>query len=204
MKKIESRNQNRALDCYVGDSAVALCAQYESTPFAIVHQHWIKFLPAVPAKIVDVGAGSGRDANALAALGYDVFALEPSPTMLEIAKKLHPNPRIKWIQDSLPSLRSLAGLVFDFFLVSAVWMHLESNTRQKAMANLWYLGTPRSIVVITLRHPADHRRHMFDVTPDETIYLAQGVGFNLLTSMCHNDYLGREDVSWSLLVFQHG
>jgi SAM-dependent methyltransferase len=205
MEKMENRNYKRVLNCYVGDSAVALCAQYEATAFSIVHQHWIRYLPAVPAKIVDLGAGSGRDAEALAVLGFEVFAVEPSPSMLKIARELHPDPRINWIQDSLPGLRSLfeEHLIFDFFLLSAVWMHLESSERQEAMTNLWNLGKSGSTVVITLRHPAEPRRHMFDVTADEIGCLAQEVGFKILMSISHRDLMGRADVNWSLLIFQH-
>jgi protein-L-isoaspartate O-methyltransferase len=43
---------------------------------------WVRdFLPGQPGLILDVGAGSGRDAAWLASLGHEVIAVEPSEQM---------------------------------------------------------------------------------------------------------------------------
>jgi SAM-dependent methyltransferase len=76
--------------------------------------------------VLDVGAGSGRDAAWFAANGYDVVAVEPSDAMLAHARKLHPSSRIHWVSDSLPDLANVRrlGLSFNLILLSAVWMHI--------------------------------------------------------------------------------
>ena len=62
-------------------NARAACERYESVASARVHS-WLKdLLPSKPATVLDVGAGSGRDAAWLAAEGYDVVAAEPSSGM---------------------------------------------------------------------------------------------------------------------------
>lgn len=55
-----------------GQAADVLAEQYESVTFTQVHQDTLHLLPAVPSRILDIGAGTGRDAAALAALGHQV------------------------------------------------------------------------------------------------------------------------------------
>jgi 2-polyprenyl-3-methyl-5-hydroxy-6-metoxy-1,4-benzoquinol methylase len=87
----------------------------------------MRHLPAPPASVLDVGAGSGRDAAWLAGKGYSVLAVEPSATMREEAQGRHAVPSIVWMDDRLPSLDAVLrlGAAFDLILVSAVWMHVQ-------------------------------------------------------------------------------
>lgn len=64
-----------------GETADLLVTQYESRTFADVHRGVLPLLPAAPARALDIGAGTGRDAAALAALGHTVLAVEPTPAM---------------------------------------------------------------------------------------------------------------------------
>ncbi|RUT67608.1 SAM-dependent methyltransferase, partial [Flavobacterium cupreum] len=58
-------------------NAQELVDRYESLSFEHVHADLLDLLPAPGATILDVGAGSGRDAAWFAARGYDVVAVEP-------------------------------------------------------------------------------------------------------------------------------
>ena len=57
---------------YYNDNASELAQQYLSKTFEEVHQSWSQFLPAIidnpNARILDLGAGAGRDAKHLAQL----------------------------------------------------------------------------------------------------------------------------------------
>jgi 2-polyprenyl-3-methyl-5-hydroxy-6-metoxy-1,4-benzoquinol methylase len=87
-------------------------------------------LPAAPALILDVGAGTGRDAAWLAQLGHDVVAVEPSAAMRAEGERLHPESRLRWLADSLPalSLTQRLGLAYDVILLSGVWQHVAPTT----------------------------------------------------------------------------
>lgn len=87
-----------------GETADVLVTQYESRTFADVHRGILPLLPAAPARALDIGAGTGRDAAALAALGHTVLAVEPTPQMRAHGQRLHPSPAIEWLDDSLPEL----------------------------------------------------------------------------------------------------
>ncbi|MFH8882192.1 hypothetical protein [Streptomyces californicus] len=57
------------------EAADALAVQYEQVTFDEVHRDVLHLLPAASARVLDVGAGTGRDATAPAARGYRcVFA----------------------------------------------------------------------------------------------------------------------------------
>jgi SAM-dependent methyltransferase len=140
---------------YYNDNASQLAANYESLAAARLHA-WLKdSLPAAPACVLDIGAGSGRDAAWLASLGLDVVAVEPSAAMVREAQRIHPDPAIHWVEgDALPGLeRTLRrGQAFDFILLSAVWMHVPPAEQRRAFRKIVSLLKPGGRVAITLRH----------------------------------------------------
>jgi len=99
-------------------NASAVAARYESVTFEQVHDWLISVLPDQPGLILDVGAGTGRDAAWLAAHGHEVVAVEPSAAMRAEGEARHPDPRIRSIPDRLPGLEQTfrLGLSFDFTL----------------------------------------------------------------------------------------
>src|SRR3954453_23353494 len=103
--------------------AADLIRRYEGINPAALHS-WLKgLLPEVPGTVLDIGAGSGRDAAWFSAQGYDVIAVEPSSGMRLEGQRLHPEPRIHWIDDQLPDLSILGSMAigFDPVMLSAVW-----------------------------------------------------------------------------------
>ena len=88
------------------EQAEDLVAKYEAIDFAAKHGAVLPFLPAAPASVLDIGAGTGADAAWLAARGYRVVAVEPTAALRSRAMALHPSPAIEWIDDSLPGTAS--------------------------------------------------------------------------------------------------
>ncbi|WP_204324597.1 class I SAM-dependent methyltransferase, partial [Stenotrophomonas maltophilia] len=64
----------------------------------------LHLVPAAPVRAIDIGAGTGRDAAALAARGHRVLAVEPTAELLAEARRLHPSALIEWLDDGLPEL----------------------------------------------------------------------------------------------------
>ena len=102
------------------DHASEASLRYESVNAEVVHSWLIDLLPPTPALVLDVGAGSGRDAAWLASRGYEVVAVEPSEAMRAEARRLHPSTSIRWVSDSLPGLDQIfkLGLTFDVIQLS--------------------------------------------------------------------------------------
>jgi SAM-dependent methyltransferase len=186
------------------ENADALAEQYESLSFAKVHRHVLHLFPAPPSRILDVGAGTGRDAAALARLGHTVVAVEPTPALRAHGQRLHADASLEWIDDSLPHLGTLrSGGRFDLVMLTAVWMHLDAAEREIAMATLVQLLAPAGLVVMSLRHgPVPEGRRMFEVSAAETCGLAMRHGLLVIHESEGGDTFGRPGVHWTRLAFR--
>jgi SAM-dependent methyltransferase len=184
-------------------NAQQLVEQYESLQFEDVHAGLLDFLPPSGSTILDVGAGSGRDAAWLAAHGYDVVAVEPSDAMRDKARALHPSNRITWLADSLPELAQMRrlGLGFDLILLSAVWMHVPPGSRERALRKLAMLLAPKGRIAVSLRlGPPDAQRAMHVVSLNELTAIGQQFGLRLISATDSADQLGRSEVGWTSAI----
>ena len=120
------------------DEAEELFKRYESIPAVDAHRAVLHLIPTAPSRVLDIGAGTGRDAAWLAANGHRVVAIEPTDAMRLPAMSLHPSPLIEWLNDGLPDLTILLrrGESFDLVMLTAVWMHLDAQQRHRAMPNV--------------------------------------------------------------------
>jgi SAM-dependent methyltransferase len=189
------------------EEAEELFRVYESFPAADAHRAVLHLIPTSPCRILDIGSGTGRDAAWFAAQGHRVVAVEPTDAMRLPAMALHPSPQIEWLNDSLPDLALLCtrGEQFDLVMLTAVWMHLDEEQRRRAMPNLAALVRPGGAVIMMIRNgPVPAGRRMFEISPDETIELAQMHGLhpvlNLRTesSQESNRLAG---ITWTNLAF---
>lgn len=187
--------------------APTLFERYERRSFAECHA---AILPYVPrgADVLDIGAGTGRDAAALAALGNRVTAVEPTAALRGPAAILHPSPAISWIDDGLPELATLRarGATFDFVLATAVWMHLTEAERARAFAVVAGLLRPGGYFSLTLRRgPVPAGRRMFHVPADEVLAQAAAAGLECVLNL-DEPAIGAENVaagvSWSRLLLR--
>jgi len=111
------------------DEAESLIKPYESISFADVHRPVLHLIPERPCSVVDIGAGTGRDAAYLADLGHHVVAVEPTNPLRIAGIALHTSPSIEWLDDSLPDLALLRARreTFDLVMLTSVWA-LTSNS----------------------------------------------------------------------------
>ncbi|MFC5661525.1 class I SAM-dependent methyltransferase [Kitasatospora misakiensis] len=188
-----------------GEAAEQLAAQYEAVTFAEVHREALHLFPERPVDVLDVGAGSGRDAAALAGLGHRVVAAEPTAELRRIGERLHAGSGVRWVDDALPALPRLGatGERFDVVLLTAVWMHLAADERTRAMAALTGLLAPAGRLFLSLRHgPVPAGRRMYDVSAEETVELAGTCGLRPVLRTERADLHGRSGVHWTVLVLE--
>ncbi|WP_454016871.1 class I SAM-dependent methyltransferase [Azospirillum sp. Marseille-Q6669] len=185
--------------------AVDLAGLYESVAFEQVHADVLDLLPPEPSAILDVGAGSGRDAAWFAARGHEVVAVEPSCGMRGEAARRHGSPRIRWIDDRLPGLERghRLGMAIDLILLSAVWMHVGLADRRWAFRKLVTLIKPGGRMVVSLRHgPPDPSRLMHPVSRAEIERLAAEHGAVVTRATWAPDAGGRPDIQWETVAVQ--
>ena len=185
------------------------CIQrYEARSSEEMNADWVHLLPEAPSKVLDVGAGTGRDAAWLAGLGHKVTAVEPTRELREPAKRLHPDPNIEWLDDILPELSALRERTecYDVILMNAVWMHLTDGERARGMETVSALMAPKARWFMSLRHgPVPDGRRMFNVTGEETAALGEAYGLTCIYNQV-SDSIQPENrargISWTKIVLE--
>ncbi|WP_257621750.1 class I SAM-dependent methyltransferase [Aeromonas hydrophila] len=159
-----------------------------------------------PRRLLDVGAGSGRDAAFLAGLnsGNNVVAVEPCHALSALGQHHTRTLAVTWVNDSMPALSHVIG-PFDLILLSAVWMHLSLADRPLALARLGELLSPQGYLVLSLRFPVSEQeareRAMFPVSLEEVECLARKEGLTILhASALQQDVMACGELSWQSLI----
>ena len=179
-------------------AARVLAPEYESLSFEEIHAPILDLLPECAGCILDVGAGTGRDAAWFAANGHNVVAVEPSAQFREAGKERHRSPDIRWMDDTLPSLEKVlrSKLTFNLIWVSAVWMHVPRSVRARAFRKLVSVMSPGASMMFSLRQgPPPLDRPMEPATAAEVEELAQRHGLQTIRRERMPDAAGRTEVS---------
>jgi SAM-dependent methyltransferase len=195
-----SSDPSRAIEWY-NASAEAAAKRHEGLEPEQINDWFKIYLPSRPALVLDVGAGSGRDAAWLTSLGHEVVAVEPSGQMRDRGQRLHPTEKIRWISDRLPGLETIhrLGLSFDFILLNAVWMHVAPTHRQRAFRKLITLLKPGGWMAFSFRQPEHNNpRAMFHCHVDELEQLARIHGSFIETHAIQKDTATQ--VEWTRLI----
>lgn len=177
---------------------------YEALGFDDIHRDALPFIPKAPGLILDIGAGSGRDAAWFAAAGWEVVAVEPAGALRGNAAKLHPAAQIRWVDDRLPGLSNVhrLGIGYDLIWLSGVWQHVPPEDRGRAMRKMATLLKPGGRMVLTLRHgPAPEDRPMWpvDAYEVERLGIDHGLALRVATER-REDRQARPDVRWQTVV----
>lgn len=139
-------------------------------------------LPKPPSRVLDVGAGTGRDAAWLARQGHEVTAAEPVEALRRAGMALHRLSNLSWTDDRLPDLPGLVRSArrYDLILLVAVWQHLRAEQHEAAIATLASLLAPGGRLILSLRHgPGAPRRPCYPASPGQIIRAAADARLDL-------------------------
>lgn len=192
---------------YYEKNAKTIFERYESITSGISEYFQASF-PA-GARVVDVGAGSGRDLLFLLSLGYVATGIEPSAALRSLAVSAHTELDGKLLPGRLPSLK-LSEQV-DGIVCSAVLMHLPENLLFDSLLSLRdALNTHgRLLVSIPRDRPGlddqfrDVDGRLFQpVEADRLVLLAERLGLCLISRWDNEDALKRTGHDWVTLLFE--
>lgn len=166
----------------------------------------VDFLPRSASRVLDVGAGTGRDAAWFAARGHAVVAVEPVEPLRAAGRRSHPHPRITWQDATLPALADFKAEPFDLIVVVAVWHHLRRTDRGQALRRLAEVLKPNGRLIISIREGAsapDRVGYSADVS--QTVAMAHEAGMAVVhkaTTPSVQTQNKDADVAWTWLVLE--
>lgn len=195
------------LEGYAAAATADFIAAYDGLSPESIYEHVIDLFPSPSAKVVDIGAGTGRDAAWFAHKGHDVLAIEPVRELREAGQTLHAAANIKWLDDRLPHLDAAPACgTFDLVTLCAVWQHLTDEDRAIAVPRLATMIAPSGMLIMSLRHgPGAASRRVFPVSSDMTIERASACGLRLIRRQDANSVQAGNQamgVSWTWLAFE--
>jgi SAM-dependent methyltransferase len=196
---------------YYETSGEELALRYETVASPVSRYFRVAFPDG--ARILDVGAGSGRDLSALFAAGYDAFGVEPSTTLREAAFAAHPELAGRIMDGALPGLGTPHGGNFDGILCSAVLMHLaEADLFDSAFTlrgllkkgGRLLLSLPRIRTDIIAESRDANGRLFSPYTSEYVQLLFERLGFRLIGHWDTEDALCRPGTGWFTLLLELG
>lgn len=187
---------------YYDRNAAVFAARYDSVSFDAVHPLLSRHLSA-SGRALDIGAGSGRDARAMADRGLNVTAVEPSDALRAIGEAN--SHGIRWIDDRLPRLARLggAGEKYDFILCSAVIMLVAPADLSTAFISMARLLGEGCKLGLNLREPGagEPAELFFAHTDADILATARAAGLACIDRGEAGDAIGRSAYRWRSFVF---
>jgi len=162
-------------------------------------------------RVLDVGAGSGRDLSLLLQMGCDAYGVEPCDALRSAAIRRHPELLARVGPSALPNLGQPFGGNFDALLCSAVLMHLTRAEMLDAAISLrsvlkdggkLLLSVPGERPGLDDNHRDSQGRLFTPIDPDYLQLLYERIGFFLLRRWESDDALARAGHSWRTFLFE--
>lgn len=183
-----------------------LIERYDSADMSELHQLLAKYIRP-NSKIIDIGFGSGRDLAFLQSNGHDIYGIDPvEPFVIQAQHRftdIREHFRVgSFLSSDIPSdwLNS-----FDTVISIAVWMHLKTYERPKAIDTIKALVKSNGIVVLSFSlggRDSDDGRHFEPLELQEAINEFNDAGFSVMESVCTQDSLGRNSIQWATVVLK--
>ena len=189
--------------------AADVAARYESVVSPVGRLFQTAFVAG--SRVLDIGAGSGRDLAQLLTQGFDAFGVEPVDELRVAATASHPELAGRIVGGQLPGIGTPHGGRFDGVLCSAVLMHVPESDLFDAAFELRGLLRHRGRLLISLpsaRKDIDdqerdaHGRLFRSYTADHIALLFERIGFQEIGRWENEDALGRAGTQWVTLLLE--
>jgi len=164
-------------------------------------------------RILDIGAGSGRDMHNILKEGFDVYGAEPCDELRASALRQYPELGGRLDTGSLPDIGRPYGGEYDAILCSAVFMHLK---KEEIFASAYairdnlkkngrlLISIPRSRPGINDQSRDEYGRLFNPMRPEYVELLFERLGFITIDKWDSADTLQRQGHTWCTILFQLG
>lgn len=146
-KKTET-NANSVVNFYNNYDEEGRLMRRSRMPEYLITMKYIEKYLSQDAKIIEIGAGTGRYSLALAEMGYDVTAVELVEHNLSIMQeKVKPNHNIKIFKGNACDLSAFTTDTFDIVLLLGPMYHLfNEEDKHKALSEAIRIAKPDGVI----------------------------------------------------------
>jgi len=194
---------------YYSQNAQEVFDRYDSSSGGI-EKYFSQAFPQ-KGKVLDIGAGSGRDVRLLVKEGHDAYGLEPSEALRSLTVQKYPYLAPRMLKGHLPDDLSALDQSYDGVVCSAVLMHIPKEHLFDSIFALKRILNPNGRILISIpidREGLDSQRRdpqgrlFTDITAEYLELLFERIGFRRLKKWTDPDSLGRQGITWATLLFQ--
>jgi SAM-dependent methyltransferase len=186
---------------YYNINAEQLCKNYNAVNFHEVQKSISIYLIGAK-KVLEIGCGSGRDANYMTNNGFDVIGIDGSTEMLLNAKDKYPWMKEKLMRAVLPNEFPNFEYKFDGAYSIATLMHFDAIGIDKILKHLKSVLKPNSPVYVSVSGKRDiqDKRFFIAFSKEDWINTFEGNGFIINEIIETQDATDREIIWYSFLM----
>lgn len=150
-KKKNISTGNAVIDFYTRYDEDGRLSRKSRMPEYLNTMRYIEKYLTPNAKIIEIGAGTGRYSLALAEKGYDVTAVELTPKNVDIMKrKVKPNHKIKIYEGNACDLSAFESETYDIVLLLGPMYHLfNDEDKHKALSEAIRIAKKGGVIYVS-------------------------------------------------------
>ena len=195
---------------YYKKNAKDLTKRYESANVDKVQQLLLEIF-AKNSNLLEVGCGSGRDANFMVENNYTIIAIDASKEMITEAKKIHPLLENSLHIVTIPNELKFNNNSFDGVYSIATLMHLEEKEIKKTIKKIYDMLKNRGIFLFSVsikRDDIDENfkdskdRHFTTISQNKWLTISNDIGFKTIKTVLTNDGLKRDGIVWLTCIME--
>lgn len=189
---------------YYNENSLKEAEIYECADVTQLH-HFLSSGLKPGGRLLELGCGSGRDAAFMISQGFKVLATDGCASMVDQAKRLHPELLGQVIDLKLPEGLSNALGVFDGVYAIAVLMHLSTQEIERTISAVNFLLATKGRFVFSVPILRDDvttdgfdakGRRFTALSPDGWKYLCLKHNMQIVRTMICEDGLERDGIVW--------
>ena len=195
---------------YYEKNASSLVKRYESANVNEVQKLLLEVFPK-KSYLLEIGCGSGRDANFMINNNYKLLAVDASREMINEAKIIHPSLENSLQVMSIPNELNFENHKFDGIYSIATLMHLQKDKVKNTIEKIHYILKEKGVFFFSVSIKRDdidlnnkdiNGRYFLTMDKKDWLDICHAKGFKTIKTITTDDGLNRNGIIWLTCVME--